>query len=109
MDVDSADSGSAVPGSEPPAPSSPAPRPRVSVAEERAWFLKRIKADPARYDEDAILQRMEELRANPALGRPQLKLIVAAAAAAAKAMRRKQLVARLEQSAAVTMPSDLGR
>ncbi|KAJ1733466.1 hypothetical protein LPJ61_001546 [Coemansia biformis] len=113
MDVDPATSdvraAPPVAAAEPPAPategaaaaSSPAqsPRPRVSVAEERAWFLKRIKADPAHYDEDAILRRVAELQGNPAVGAPQLKIIVGAAAAAARAMRRKQLVARLEQSA----------
>ncbi|KAJ2002387.1 hypothetical protein H4R26_003636 [Coemansia thaxteri] len=82
-----------------PAPASAVAR-KVNVAEEKAWFLKRIKADPARYDEEAILQRMTELQTGALpLGKPQLKLVVAAAVAAAKAMRRKQLVARLEESA----------
>ncbi|KAJ2308795.1 hypothetical protein IWW54_003979 [Coemansia sp. RSA 2705] len=72
---------------------------KVNVAEERAWFLKRIKADPAHYDEEAVVQRFCELQSNPILGKPQLKIIFTAATTAAKAMRRKQLVARLEQSA----------
>ncbi|KAJ1816122.1 hypothetical protein LPJ56_002451, partial [Coemansia sp. RSA 2599] len=59
----------------------------------------RIKADPAHYDEDAILERLVELQSNPTVGKPQLKIIVTAATAAAKAMRRKQLVARLEEKA----------
>ncbi|KAJ1645260.1 hypothetical protein LPJ64_003130 [Coemansia asiatica] len=94
----------------PPSPSSPSPASpslpaarRVNVAEEKAWFLKRIKADPAHYDEDAILKRLVELQSNQTLGNPQLKIIVAAATAAAKAMRRKQLVARLEEKALASL------
>ncbi|PIA14958.1 hypothetical protein COEREDRAFT_93595 [Coemansia reversa NRRL 1564] len=87
---------------ETPAPSAvetaTPPRRKVNVAEERAWFLKHIKADPARYNELAILERLDELQSNSAVGRPQLKVIVTAAIAAAKAMRRKQLVTRLEKS-----------
>ncbi|KAJ1725006.1 hypothetical protein LPJ53_000795 [Coemansia erecta] len=78
------------------APASAAPR-RINVAEERAWFLKAIKADPAHYDEAAILRRLADLQATAAPGSPQLNVIVAAATTAAKAMRRKQLVARLEE------------
>ncbi|KAJ2079013.1 hypothetical protein H4R24_004077 [Coemansia sp. RSA 988] len=77
---------------------APSPRRKVNVAEERAWLLKHIKADPARYNENAIVERLAELESSPAVGRPQLKVIVTAAVAAAKAMRRKQLVTRLEQS-----------
>ncbi|KAJ2724176.1 hypothetical protein GGI07_002130 [Coemansia sp. Benny D115] len=73
---------------------------RVNVAEEKAWFLKRVKAEPAHYDEDAILEHLAELKGNPTLGKPQLKIIVNTAVTAAKAMRRKQLVLRLEESAA---------
>ncbi|KAJ2058531.1 hypothetical protein GGI17_004979 [Coemansia sp. S146] len=73
---------------------------KVNVAEEKVWFLKRIKADPARYDEEAVLQRLAELQSSASLTKPQLKVIVVAAIAAAKAMRRKQLVARLESSGA---------
>ncbi|KAJ2745711.1 hypothetical protein GGI20_001934 [Coemansia sp. BCRC 34301] len=69
---------------------------KVNVAEEKVWFLKRIKADPARYDEEAVLQRLAELQGNALLSKAQLKTIVVAAIAAAKAMRRKQLVGRLE-------------
>ncbi|KAJ1746960.1 Arf GTPase arl1 [Coemansia sp. RSA 1821] len=65
---------------------------KVNVAEERVWFLKHIKADPAHYDEDSIVQRLLELQENPMLSRPQLKVILTAATAAAKAMRRKQLL-----------------
>ncbi|KAJ2123847.1 hypothetical protein IW147_002277 [Coemansia sp. RSA 720] len=78
----------------------PVPKPtgrKVNVAEERAWFLRRIKADPVHYDEDAVVQRLAELQSNPVLGKPQLKVIVMAAMAAAKAMRRKQLIPQLEQ------------
>ncbi|KAJ2889304.1 hypothetical protein GGI21_006624, partial [Coemansia aciculifera] len=72
---------------------------KVNVAEEKVWFLKRIKADPARYDEEAVLQRLAELQSSASsLSKPQLKVIVVAAIAAAKAMRRKQLVARLESA-----------
>ncbi|KAJ2840523.1 hypothetical protein FBU31_000346 [Coemansia sp. 'formosensis'] len=76
-----------------------APARKINVAEEKIWFLKRIKADPARYDEEGVLQRLAELQSS-SLGKPQLKVIVVAAIAAAKAMRRKQLVARLESSGA---------
>ncbi|KAI8321823.1 hypothetical protein GQ54DRAFT_261106 [Martensiomyces pterosporus] len=72
---------------------------KVNVAEEKAWFLKRIKADPAHYDEDAILQHLTELRGNQGLGKAQLKIIITAAASAAKAMRRKHLVDRLGEAA----------
>ncbi|KAJ2441009.1 hypothetical protein GGF42_007439, partial [Coemansia sp. RSA 2424] len=89
----------------------PAPKPeattlavrKVNVAEEKVWFLKRIKADPARYDEEAVLQRLAELQnrcSSAELSKPQLKIIVGAAIAAAKAMRRKQLVVRLESAGA---------
>ncbi|KAJ2384852.1 hypothetical protein GGI05_004875 [Coemansia sp. RSA 2603] len=71
---------------------------RINVAEERAWFLKAIKADPAHYDEAAILRRLADLQATATPKSPQLKVIVAAATTAAKAMRRKQLVARLEEN-----------
>ncbi|KAJ2031199.1 hypothetical protein IWW57_000814 [Coemansia sp. S610] len=77
------------------------PARKVNVAEEKVWFLKRIKADPARYDEEAVLQRLVELQGSASLSKPQLKVIVVAAIAAAKAMRRKQLVARLESSGAL--------
>ncbi|KAJ2818791.1 hypothetical protein IWW50_005688 [Coemansia erecta] len=86
--------------------SAPAPVPagrKVNVSEERAWFLRRIKADPAHYDEEGVVQRLAELQSNPLLGKPQLKVIVMAAIAAAKAMRRKQLVARLEQGAKASL------
>ncbi|KAJ2627783.1 hypothetical protein GGF44_004642, partial [Coemansia sp. RSA 1694] len=76
---------------------------KVNVAEEKVWFLKRIKADPARYDEEAVLQRLAELQSrcsSAELSKPQLKVIVGAAIAAAKAMRRKQLVVRLESAGA---------
>ncbi|KAJ2493307.1 hypothetical protein IWW37_000771 [Coemansia sp. RSA 2050] len=77
------------------------PTRKVNVAEEKAWFLKRIKADPARYDEEAVLQRLAELQGSASLSKPQLRVIVVAAIATAKAMRRKQLVARLENSGAL--------
>ncbi|KAI9505547.1 hypothetical protein GGI25_000950 [Coemansia spiralis] len=73
---------------------------KVSVSGEKAWFMKRIKADPAHYDEEAILLHLAELQENPALGHAHFKIIVAAAITAAKAMRKKQLVSRLEESAA---------
>ncbi|KAJ1893941.1 hypothetical protein LPJ66_005473 [Kickxella alabastrina] len=77
-----------------------APVRKINVPEEKAWFLKHIKADPAHYDEDAILERFTELQANMSLGKPQLKIIVTAAINTAKAMRRKQLVLRLEENIA---------
>ncbi|KAJ2160047.1 hypothetical protein GGF46_002558 [Coemansia sp. RSA 552] len=77
------------------------PQAKVNIAQERAWFLKHIKADPAHYDEQAVLQHLGKLQSNPSVTRPQLKVIVTAAIGAAKAMRRKQLVARLEQSGAL--------
>ncbi|KAJ2706570.1 hypothetical protein FB645_001445 [Coemansia sp. IMI 203386] len=92
---------SSLTSSSPSSPSLPAAR-RVNVAEEKAWFMKRIKADPAHYDEDVVLQRLVELQSNPALGKSQLKIIVTTAIMAAKAMRRKQLVARLEEKAATS-------
>ncbi|KAJ2502054.1 hypothetical protein GGH96_001455 [Coemansia sp. RSA 1972] len=86
---------------EPAAEPVPAPKPtgyKVNVAEERAWFLRRIKADPAHYDEESVVRRLNELQNNTMLGKPQLKVIVMAAMTAAKAMRRKQLIPQLEQS-----------
>lgn len=70
---------------------------KVNVSEEKAWFLKRIKAAPAQYDEDAIVKRMDELQNNSSLSKAHLKLIVAAATSAARSMRRKQLVERLQK------------
>ncbi|KAJ2515893.1 hypothetical protein H4217_004914 [Coemansia sp. RSA 1939] len=70
---------------------------KVNVASEKAWFMKRIKADPAHYDEEAIVQHLADLQKNPTLGKPHLKIIVTAAIVAAKSMRRKQLISRLER------------
>ncbi|KAJ2558413.1 hypothetical protein EV175_000797 [Coemansia sp. RSA 1933] len=70
---------------------------RVNVASEKAWFMKRIKADPAHYDEEEIVQHLADLQKNPTLGKPHLKLIVTAAIVAAKSMRKKQLISRLEK------------
>ncbi|KAJ1772495.1 hypothetical protein LPJ74_001395 [Coemansia sp. RSA 1843] len=74
-----------------------APGAKVNVANEKAWFMKRIKADPAHYDEETIVQHLADLQKNPTLGKPHLKIIVTAAIVAAKSMRKKQLISRLEK------------
>ncbi|KAJ1905863.1 hypothetical protein LPJ81_001688 [Coemansia sp. IMI 209127] len=70
---------------------------KVNVASEKAWFMKRIKADLAHYDEEEIVQHLADLQQNPTLGKPHLKIIVTAAMVAAKSLRKKQLISRLEK------------
>ncbi|KAJ1941573.1 hypothetical protein FBU59_003462, partial [Linderina macrospora] len=71
---------------------------KVSVADEKTWFQKRIKADPAHYDEAAILKHLADLRESNSLSPAHLKIIVNHAVIAAKAMRRKQLVEQLTKA-----------
>ncbi|KAJ2867835.1 hypothetical protein GGI22_000964 [Coemansia erecta] len=80
-----------------PASSTTASGAKVNVASEKAWFMKHIKADPAHYDEEEIVQHLADLQQNPTLGKPHLKIIVTAAIVAAKSLRKKQLISRLEK------------